>query len=309
MAAYSPGNISPHSGKRKVSGKLRALLQKLTFRRRRLGPAENRAVAGLQRQLQAKRFSRALVAVVVLFGGGGGALWILSSLAIHSDVFRLTDIKVRGNSKVDAEKIVSQGGLEQGASLPALNLDRSEQAIRSMPWIEKAAITRHWPSTIEITVREQKPLALVNVEVGQRNELLYINSKGEMFAALTLGQDFDYPVITGMRYPSSAEKSRVLKGDLEEAALYLLKLAARGNAILPIQAISEIYVGGDGLVVYLVDRPFPIYFGSDRIRTKYYRLVKILERLYRKKQMEGITAIRLDYTENKVLVARADIDR
>jgi hypothetical protein len=90
---------------------------------------------------------------------------------------------------------------------------------------------------------------------------------------------------------------------LAAKALKFLHLAARGNAILPVQAISEIHVDADGLVVYLVDRPFPIYVGTERIQTKYYRLVKILERLYKKKKIAEIKEIRMDYTENKVLVA------
>jgi cell division protein FtsQ len=43
-----------------------------------------------------------------------------------------------------------------------------------------------------------------------------------------------------------------------------------------------------GLVLYLVDRPFPVYFGTGRLQTKYYRLVRVLEQLYAKKQVDAL---------------------
>ena len=46
--------------------------------------------------------------------------------------------------------------------------------------------------------------------------------------------------------------------------------------------------------------------GRENIRTRYYRLVKILERLYRKKKINGIKEIQMNYMENRALVATVD---
>ena len=82
-----------------------------------------------------------------------------------------------------------------------------------------------------------------------------------------------------------------------------------GNAILPIQAVSEVHIDPrEGLVIYLVDRPFPVYLGKDRLQTKYFRLVKVLEQLYAKKQVDAVKEIRMDYSNDKVLVTGAEID-
>lgn len=267
-------------------------------------------MADLQRGLQAKRFTRGLVSMLMLLGIGGLIFRLVLSMLVNSDVFRLTDIKVIGNSKVETSRIVMKGGLEQGKSLLAMDVGHAEREISSLPWIDRVTVVKKWPSAVEVKIREQQPLALVNVDTGNGNELFYLNTKGKLVVPLEAGEDFDFPVITGAEKSSFAESGGIADGDQVEPAFRLLKLAARGNAILPIQAISEVHIDGErGVIVYLVDQPFPIYFGRDKMYTKYYRLVKILERLYRKKRMEGITAIRMDYTESKVLVARADIDR
>ena len=90
-------------------------------------------------------------------------------------------------------------------------------------------------------------------------------------------------------------------------AFQFLHLAAKGNPIVPLQTISEVNVSPEkGIVVYLVDRPFPIYMGYDKISTRYYQLVKLLERLYRKKKIQEIKEIRMDYQEGRILVAKME---
>jgi hypothetical protein len=61
-----------------------------------------------------------------------------------------------------------------------------------------------------------------------------------------------------------------------------------------------------GIIVYLVERPFPIYVGCGSVKKRYYQLVKLLERFYRKKKIEGIKEIRMDYQEGRILVARSE---
>ncbi len=46
--------------------------------------------------------------------------------------------------------------------------------------------------------------------------------------------------------------------------------------------------------------------GYDTINTRYYQLVKLLERLYRKKKIQEIKEIRMDYQEGRILVAKLE---
>jgi hypothetical protein len=91
----------------------------------------------------------------------------------------------------------------------------------------------------------------------------------------------------------------------------LLKLANRNNPILPEQSISEIHIAKKGeLILYLLDRPFPIYLGKEgKISTRYYRLVKVLKDLYKTKEFSEVSYIRLDYQKDTILVGKLAADR
>ena len=313
MVAYTPGGFSPQPVKKK--GRLVRILDrfKRKFPRKRHNPSPpgvQKSIVGVQRQAQIKWYSRGVVTLVFLCAIVSFLFWGGYALLMRSDVFRLTDIQVKGNRISSLSQILKEGSIEQGVSLFTVDTKAAAMAISSLPWIDRVTLTKRWPSAIEIKVREHRPLALVNIENTSGSELFYLNNNGVLFAPLLLGQDFDYPIITGVKWGAAESAKQLPQGSVAESALVLLKLAAKGNAILPIQSISEVHVDSQqGLVVYLVDQPFPIYFGTEKIYTKYYRLVKILERLYRKKQIEGIASIRMDYMENKVLVARAELDR
>ena len=88
----------------------------------------------------------------------------------------------------------------------------------------------------------------------------------------------------------------------------LLKLANKNNPILPQQNISEIHLSEKGeLILYLLDRPFPIYLGTEgNISTRYYRLVKVLRDLYKTREFSKVSYIGLDYQKDTILVGKHD---
>ena len=86
--------------------------------------------------------------------------------------------------------------------------------------------------------------------------------------------------------------------------MHFLKLAAQGNQVLPLQAISEVQVSKEeGLIVYLVDYPFPIYLGQEKIRERFSLLIRVLVQLYNKDKMKEVKEIRMNYAEDKIMVA------
>jgi len=321
MVAYTPGGFSPQSKKKKkhkqsgVLVRLRELAGRLFVQKKKNSPGirvQQAVLASQQRSnsmYYPKLFGGLAVAGLCVMGG----LWCINGLLMQSDIFRVTELKVHGSRATSPEQVLAAAELEQGVNLFAVEKKEVARRITGLAWVKQAKVTKLWPSGLEIAISEHRPIALANMEQGDESILYYIDNTGKLFARVEKGQDVDFPVITGLT-PAAVEKDGAFTGEPQkeiiQAALQLLKYAARGNAILPIQSISEIHIDEDeGLIVYLVEHPFPIYFGTENVYTKYYRLVKILERLYRKEQIEGIEAIRMDYMENKILVARADFDR
>ncbi|MCW5211088.1 cell division protein FtsQ/DivIB, partial [Desulfobulbus sp. N3] len=168
------------------------------------------------------------------------------------------------------------------------------------PWVDQVEVERVWPDTLTIRVHEYRPLAMINIE-GKQQGLYYLDHHGIVFAPVESLQDIDYPVITGFAPPDGSGEVPGLdlaEGAMAEDVCDFLHVAARGNPILPLQSISEIHINREkGIIVYLVEHPFPIYVGYGNIEKRYYQLVKLLERFYRKKRIEGIEEIRMDYHE------------
>ena len=266
-------------------------------------------VDGAQRVWKWKRLFKNTLLVCFLLCISGALFWGAQQLLFRSNIFRLTDIRITGTQVATQRQILDLAGLHQGGSLLRFNVKAAEAQIESHPWVERAHIKTQWPSAVEISISEFQPFALVNIEEAKEKRLRYLNRAGRLFSEVGQGQELDFPVITGALPQKDVESGRLVKGSMAEAACSLLVLAAKGNAILPIQAVSEVHIDQKlGLILYLVDRPFPVYFGTDRLQTKYFRLIKVLEQLYAKKQVDAVKEIRMDYLDDKVLVTGVQID-
>ncbi len=311
MAIYTPRQVPSRSQTKKGrTHKIGKLLESLLRRNNKATQFQAQPmVTGTQRAWKLKRFSK----ITVMLAGLGcallAAIWLSSQLLIRSDIFRLTDLRVSGIRTLTERQILDLADLQHGGSVLRFNVEAAEARIAAHPWVEQVKIQIHWPSAVEISIRENQPFALVNVEDNKEKRLRYITREGHLFAEVGQGQELDFPVITGVLLKTDIASDAFVKGGLAEAACSILLLAAKGNAILPIQSVSEVHIDPQqGLILYLIDRPFPVYFGKDRLQTKYFRLVKVLEQLYAKKQVDTVKEIRMDYADDKILVTGAEID-
>lgn len=233
--------------------------------------------------------------------------WLSYTLLLGSSIFRMTSVSVNGNQVTTQQQILKTAGLHQGVNLLTLDISRVTGLILEEQWVDQVWIKRHWPSTVEIIIREYKPFALLNLERDGIRQLYYMDNKGVVFAPASAEKDLDYPVVNGPGLAADLVGKQFQTGSLGGMALDFLKLTARGNQILPTQAVSEINVDPEsGLIVFLVDHPFPIYMGKDEIRLRFDRLVRVLAKLYRDDEVKGVAEIRMDYGEKKILVARTE---
>jgi hypothetical protein len=311
MAIYTPRQAPSRSPKKKGGAhRIGKLLGTLLRRKTKTPPFQTQTmVTGTQRTWKLKRFSKTTMLFIGVVGTLLVTIWLSAQLLSRSDIFRLTDIRISGTRTTTERQILDLAELQLGGSLLKFNTKAAEARIGAHPWVEQVKITAQWPSAVEITVREYQPFALVNIEEGKGRRLRYVDREGRVFAEVGQGQELDFPVITGALPQKDVAAGKFVKGSLAEAACSVLLFAAKGNAILPIQSVSEVHIDQQqGLIVYLIDQPFPVYFGRDRLQTKYFRLVKVLEQLYAKKQIEAVKEIRMDYSEDKILVTGAKID-
>lgn len=247
------------------------------------------------REFRNKLAILAMGGAVVLVVLGIAAIFVYRGLA-RSDFFQITTIKIEGCKKTTKNLILELSRVDIHSNLLALNTDRVRSDIETCDWVEGAEVRKEWPNRLLITIRERKPVAMAGLPDG----LYYIDKKGVAFARVLPPEDMDFPVITGLTadtWPESFKES-----SLEEALLFI-RLAGRGNPVLPKQNISEVHITGNGeLILFLADNSFPIYLGKGMVDEKYRRLVKVLYWQYKKKEFASTAYINVEYMDNDVLV-------
>lgn len=220
--------------------------------------------------------------------------------------FKIREITITGCRMTSPALIRELAGIRYQASLVTLNPTHVEAILRAHPWISAAEVKRDWPDVLVVSIKEYAAEALIAQEAGGSRQFFYLDKDGVAFAPVEPGQDMDFPVITGLEAQGAAGG----RPEMISEALTFLQLVRQNNPNLPLQNLSEIHVDREaGMTIYLVDYPFPIYFGSGQVRTKYSRLKRVLDVLYREteqgKTIADVAYIRMDYLENKVLVAHS----
>lgn len=246
----------------------------------------------------------------IIFRGLGGLLLTavlicLSAVAYremcHSDFFQITNIKIEGCKQSSKAGILALSGVDIHSNLLALDTGQVRSAVEGHQWVQSATIRRIWPNQLLISIDEKKPVALISLAEG----LFYLGRNGRTIAPANLPGDLDFPVISG----PAARLVNDLAPDSHDQpvwqAISFIQLAGSGNYILPSHNISEINLTADGrMILFLLDRSFPIYLDGKDVKTQYARLVKILKELYRDDELAAIACIKMDYLPDSALVVR-----
>lgn len=281
--------------------KIDDVLRKIPFPTKRAGfisRSEKRKKYSLK---ALKVLSISLLMVVLLAAAHKPLINIATSL----DFFMIKSVEIAGCEITETDQIKEIAGLNYNTSLIAIRPGQTEAKLLANPWIRSARVERMWPDGVKITLKEHEAAAIV-IEGGHGNEkMVYINAQGALIAEVNVGDDIDYPVITGLNETVAEGRGHALK----EAAQFL-KYAAINNPNLPAQSVSDIHFDlREGMVIRLVDFPFPIYFGRGDVQKKYKQLRNVLAVLYKKQKknidISQVEYIRMDYLNNKVLVAQS----
>jgi cell division protein FtsQ len=109
---------------------------------------------------------RIVLAVALTGAVVGAAAWVVFS----SSVLGVSRVVVTGNGGVGADEIRRAAGVADGEPLATVNLDRVRARVAALARIEWATVSRSWPGTLRIRVRERTPIAVA--PVGGRSALV-----------------------------------------------------------------------------------------------------------------------------------------
>ena len=96
----------------------------------------------------------------------GGVLGAVALIAVgvgltRSPVLDVDHVEITGAANTAPAAIERAGGFADGPAMVDIDPGSSARAIERLPWIAQARVVRHWPATIEVSVLERSPIAVV----------------------------------------------------------------------------------------------------------------------------------------------------
>ncbi len=137
------------------------------------------------------------VATLVLYRLSGPLVLAAASprdFILDNPYFSVREIQVRGGDKVSGNEIVTIAGLNQGMNIWKVDPAAIEKKVAKHPWVRRVLVRREFPRRIVIDVEERTPKAIVALR-----KLYYVDSDGVVFKEVGVGENVQYPLLTGLR--------------------------------------------------------------------------------------------------------------
>jgi len=156
--------------------------------------------------------------------------------------FALKAVTFQGLRRAQQSDLLRLAGVSAGQNLLGLDSQAIERAIAAHPWVDQVRVTRRFPDSLSIAVKEREPAALVAL-----GDLYLVDSEGRPFKKIEREDPADLPLITGLareQFVEAPEQSRLrLCQMLAVAAAY-----ARSDPP-PAAPLAEIRMGRSGVVL------------------------------------------------------------
>lgn len=217
--------VRPDYGGR-VGGQAAAITDK-RFKRAHVKPSRRRSPASKH----ARRAARiAVLAMLAIYAGyrGVGLLAAAPSLQIGH-------LLVRGHERLSTGEVVALVEGLRGQNILTVRLDGWQRKLLSSPWVESATIRRLLPSTLEINIRERRPMGIGRIGMAMYlvdDQGVIIDEYGPVYA------DIDLPIIDGLAASPQDGGPIVDVARAEFAATVIGALAARPEILRQVSQLD-----------------------------------------------------------------------
>ncbi len=114
-----------------------------------------------QRRIQVKRDEGRRRLWVLTASLGVVVVLAVTFIAVHSPLAAVRHVHIAGNARTSADAIESAAGVARKPPMIDVDPGAAAAAVRRLPWIATATVRRQWPATIDISVTERRPVAVV----------------------------------------------------------------------------------------------------------------------------------------------------
>lgn len=236
-------------------------------RYKKKNPVKNRA--GTIRHGLGILFKSTFLALMIV---GMSLVYIfIHDVLTQCDYFKAETIIVEGGFRLTRAQVLQTAEIEQGVNLVSLNLKTIRKKLMAHPWIAEADIRRTFPRRIDIRIREQYPLAVLDF-----GKQFLVNSGGIIFKEARPHEAAGLPLMTGIEY-SDWKTPEMPETKVFTSVLEVLKIGESSDGILPNKLIKNIHVDREiGLMLHTEGPVRTIHLGYGGYQTKYSRLKTIL---------------------------------
>lgn len=222
------------------------------FKRAQVKPARKRSPGSKHAWL----VIRLLVPVLLIgYGGYRGVALIAASPSLQ-----IGHMVVRGHERLSTGEVLALVDGLRGQNILGVSLEEWQDKLLSSPWVESATIRRVLPSTLEINVRERRPMG-----IGRIGTTMYlIDHKGVIVDEYGPAYaDVDLPIIDGLGASPQDGGSIIDTARAEFAARVIAALSARPEIAKQVSQIdvadlrdAVVILDGDPALLRLGDTEF-----------------------------------------------------
>jgi len=134
-----------------------------------------------------------------------------TAIALGMDITRIT---AKGLDKTNESEILAALGPVIGASMISFDAHAARARVEDLGWVRVAAISRLWPDTVHISIRERTPAAVWQLS----GDLHLIDQTGAIIREVDAYEFSNLPLIVGAGAPGTA--AEILQALRKEPALW-----------------------------------------------------------------------------------------
>jgi cell division protein FtsQ len=91
------------------------------------------------------------------------ALGVVAVAATRSPLLDVDSVTVAGTAHTSQQAVLRAARIDHGDALVGVDLGAAARRVEELPWVDRARVTRDWPSTVHIVVTERSVAAIVQV--------------------------------------------------------------------------------------------------------------------------------------------------
>lgn len=197
------------------------------------------------------------------------AVIIVIVALLRAPFFAISEVQLTGEARTSEGTILDVLAIPEGQALASYDVSGAEDEIALLPWVEQVDVTRGWPSTLRVQIRERVPAAAITAAAGR--EWVVVSNDGHVLER-RLTPPSKVPLIVAAR--GIIENVQI--GEVADEALRPISVATN----LPTQLLPWVdswTVDGTGLVTAELVGSARALFGSETDnRTQFVSLASIL---------------------------------